>query len=167
MNQDDLSEIVKTLSKFLLQNQALMAREEDLKNLYPNESEFPQVISLLYEKFKEIGIELITSKFHGEKYYILTMEGKDKEISPEQYGILALLIAYSKEFDENMNLKDVKEIFSDVWETDIQFLINKDYMRISKLQDLEMIEITPLGKALLKNIVKDLQLKNLLEIFEK
>ncbi len=166
MSQNSLNETIKTIGKYLIQNQQRMVREEDLKNLCPSSVDFNQLISPLYTKYKEIGIELISSNFLGEKYYILTMEGKDKSISPGQYGILALLIAYSNEIDENMNLSEIKEIFSDVWTTDIQIFLDQDYLRIITMNDHEVMRVTPLGKSLLKNIIKDLKLKNLMELFE-
>ena len=144
-----------------------MIREDDLKNLCPIKGNFDQVVSLLYNKYKELGIELIMSQFLGEKYYILTFEGKEKDITPGQYGTLALLIAYSNEIDENMSLDEIKEIFSEVWDTDIQSFLQQDYLRIVTMKDLQVIKITPLGKSLLKNVIKDLQLKNLLDVFEK
>jgi len=108
--------------------------------------------------------ELITSKFLDQNYYILTSYGKDDNITPSQYGTLAVILALSKEVDENIKLNDLKEIFGNVWSSDIKFLIDNDYIR--EFENLGIIKVTPLGKALLKNIVQDLKLKNLLRIFE-
>ena len=58
----------------------------------------------------------------------------------------------------------MKEIFFEVWDTDIQFLIENDYLR--KDDSLNIIKVTPLGKALLKNIIDTLELKTLINIFE-
>ena len=62
-----------------------------------------------------------------------------------------------------IKIQDLKEVFSEVWESDIEFLINNDYLR--KIEDLGIILITPLGKALMKNIIQDLNLKSLLDLF--
>ena len=82
---------------------------------------------------------------------------------PSQYGTLALILALSKEIDENLEIKDLEEIFKDVWTSDVEFLIEKDYLR--KFEDQKILRVTPLGKALLKNVLQDLDLKNLLEAF--
>jgi len=57
-----------------------------------------------------------------------------------------------------------KDIFKEVWNADMKFLIENDYVR--KIEDQNILKITPLGKALLKNIAKDIELKNLLEAFK-
>jgi len=44
-------------------------------------------------------------------------------------------------------------------------LIDNDYLR--KNEDLAIIRVSPLGKAILKNIIQDLRLKNLLNVFEE
>jgi len=126
--------------------------------------EFNNVISEVYLNLKNVGFELITSKFLDQNYYILTSYGKDDNITPSQYGTLAVILALSKEVDENIKLNDLKEIFGNVWSSDIKFLIDNDYIR--EFENLGIIKVTPLGKALLKNIVQDLKLKNLLRIFE-
>ncbi|MFX1449154.1 MAG: hypothetical protein ACFFCG_13660, partial [Promethearchaeota archaeon] len=82
---------------------------------------------------------------------------------PSQYGTLALILALSKEIDENLEIEDLKEIFKEVWASDVEFLINNDYLR--RFEDQNIVRITPLGKALLKNILQDLNLKKLLEAF--
>ncbi|MFW9820667.1 MAG: hypothetical protein ACFFE5_13740, partial [Candidatus Thorarchaeota archaeon] len=107
--------------------------------------------------------DLIKTTFLEQKYYILTSEGKDDNITPSQYGTLALIIALSKEVDENIKIEDLKEIFEEVWDTDVQFLIDNDYIR--KFDELGIIKISPLGKAIMKNIIMDIELKNLLDLF--
>jgi hypothetical protein len=118
----------------------------------------------VYLNLTKVGFEFISSNFLGHKYYILTSEGKDDKISPSQYGTLALIIALSREVDENINIKDLKEIFLEVWDTDIQFLIDNDYL--TENPSLNIIKVTPLGKALLKDIINDLELKRLINIFK-
>ena len=111
-----------------------------------------------------VGFILIKTQFFDQGYYVLTAEGMDDTITPSQYGILALIAALGKELEENIPIKDLKEIFNDVWNTDIKILIENDYIR--KNDDLEIIRITPLGKAILKNVLHDLKLNNLLNVFE-
>ncbi|MHA1458004.1 MAG: hypothetical protein ACTSR5_18865 [Promethearchaeota archaeon] len=85
---------------------------------------------------------------------MLTTDGMDDTITPSQYGILALITALSKELEENLPIKDIKDLFSDVWDSDVKFLIDNDYLREN--EDLAIIRVTPLGKAILKNIIQDL-----------
>ncbi|GAG06667.1 unnamed protein product, partial [marine sediment metagenome] len=46
-----------------------------------------------------------------------------------------------------------------------QFLIENDYLR--KFDELGIIKVAPLGKAIMKNIIVDIQLKNLLNLFKE
>jgi hypothetical protein len=164
ISTNKISEIVKNITKLILTNPQKIIREVDLKNLSKNLN-FEEIMSEVYINLRNVGFELIKTKFLEEKFYILTSEGKDDNITPTQYGSLALIIALSKEVDENIKIEDLKEIFSEIWDTDIQFLIDNDYIR--KFDDLGIIKISPLGKAVMKNIFKDLELKSLLNFFEE
>ncbi len=158
-----INEVVKNITKLILTNTQRITREEDLMNL-SKDFNFEEIMSEVYTNLKNVGFELVKSKFLDQQYYILTANGKDDNITPSQYGILALIIALSKEIDENIKIKDLREIFAEVWDTDIQFLINNDYLR--SIDEFGIIKITPLGKAIMKNIINDLRLKNLIDIFE-
>jgi len=158
-----LNEIVKSITKIILTNPQKIIREEDLRNL-GKDYNFEQILNDVYLNLRNVGFELIKTKFLDQEFYILTSDGKDDNITPSQYGILALIIALGKEIDEHIKIDDLKEIFNELWDTDVQFLIKNDYLR--KFDDLGIIQVTPLGKATMKNIIKDLQLKNLLNVFE-
>ncbi|MHA1349286.1 MAG: hypothetical protein ACTSSC_07865 [Promethearchaeota archaeon] len=164
METVNFEDIVKNIAKIILTSPQKMIREEDLLILTKN-LDFEQVISAVYSNLKNVGFEFIKSRFLGQNYYILTSEGKDDRVTPSQYGTLALILALSKELDENLDISDLKDIFKEVWNTDVKFLIENDYIR--KIDDQNILKITPLGKALLKNIIKDIELKNLLEIFKR
>ena len=164
MEPVNFEEIVKNIAKIVLTSPQKMIREEDLLILTKN-FDFEQVISAVYSNLKNVGFEFIKSKFLDQNYYILTSEGKDDRVTPSQYGTLALILALSKELDENLELNDLKDIFKEVWNTDMKFLIENDYLR--KIEDQNILKITPLGKALVKNIIKDIELKNLLETFNR
>jgi len=164
METVNFEEIVKIIAKIVLTSPQKMIREEDLLILSKNLN-FEQVISAVYSNLKNVGFEFIKSRFLDQNYYILTSEGKDDRVTPSQYGTLALILALSKELDENLDLNDLKDIFKEVWNTDINFLIKNDYLR--KIEDQNVLRITPLGKALLKNIINDIDLKTLLEAFKR
>lgn len=164
METVNFEEIVKNIAKIVITSPQKMIREEDLLILTKN-LDFEQVISAVYINLKNVGFEFIKSRFLDQNYYILTSEGKDDRVTPSQYGTLALILALSKELDENLDLNDLKDIFKEVWNTDMKFLIENDYLR--KINDQNILKITPLGKALLKNIIKDIELKNLLKAFKR
>jgi len=163
---DSREEFVKKIATLILTSQQKMIREADLKNLYdlPLDLEFDSIFDDAHELLNKVGFELIKTKFQDQIYYVLTSDGKDDNITPSQYGILALVITLSKEVDENIKIEDLKEIFAELWDTDVQFLINNDYLR--RFDDLGLIKVTPIGKATMKNVIKDLQLKNLINLFE-
>ena len=164
METVNFEEIVKNIAKIVLTSPQKMIREEDLLILTKN-LDFEQVISAVYSNLKNVGFEFIKSRFLDQNYYILTSEGKDDRVTPSQYGTLVLILALSKELDDNLDMDDLKDIFKEVWNTDMKFLIENDYLR--KIEDQNILKITPLGKALLKNIIKDIELKNLLEAFKR
>ena len=155
---------MKNITKLILTNPQKIIRELDLRNLSEDFS-FEEIMSEVYLNLSNVGFELIKTKFLDQQFYILTSDGKDDNITPSQYGILALIIALSKEVDENIKIEDLKEIFNELWENDVQFLIDNDYLRV--FDEFGIIKVTPQGKATMKNIIQDLQLKNLLNIFEK
>lgn len=163
MENNTYENIVKDITKVILTSPQRMIRKDDLNNLCKG-FDFERIISEVYINLKNVGFDFISSNFLGQKYYILTSEGKDDNITPSQYGILALIVALSKEVDENIKIDDLKEIFLDVWISDIQFLIDNEYLRID--ESLNIIKVTPLGKALLKDIIDDLQLKRLINILK-
>ncbi len=162
MENNNYEEVVRNIAKIVLTSPQKMIREEDLRILSKN-FEFEEIINSVYLNLQNIGFEFIKSKFLDQVFYVLTSEGKDDNILPSQYGTLALILALSKEIDENLEIKDLEEIFKDVWTSDVEFLIEKDYLR--KFEDQKILRVTPLGKALLKNVIQDLDLKNLLETF--
>jgi chromosome segregation and condensation protein ScpB len=164
MENVKFEENIKKITRLILTNKQKMIREEDLANLCDKSLDFNQIINKVYDNLKQVGLELIITNYLDERYYILTSEGKEDKISPSQYGSLALLGALSKEVDENLKLSDVKEIFSKVWDSDIKFLLENDYIRKVSINNLQLIKIAPLGKALLKNIFSDLKLQNLLKV---
>ncbi len=162
MENVTFEEVVKNIAKIVLTSPQKMIREEDLRIISKN-FEFEEIISAIYLNLKNIGFEFIKSKFLDQVYYVLTSEGKDDSITPSQYGTLALILALSEELDENLEINDLEEIFKVVWTSDVEFLIKNDYLR--RFEDQNILRITPVGKALLKNILQDLDLKNLLEVF--
>ncbi len=157
---------VRKITRLILTNEQKMIREEDLINICEESLDFDQIINEIYNNLKKVGLELIVSTYLEQRYYILTSEGIDDNITPSQYGTLALILALSKEVNDNLKLSDAKKIFSKVW-NDVEFLIENDYIQKISINDLEIIKITPLGKALMKNVIQDLKLKNLLEVFKK
>jgi hypothetical protein len=164
MENQETENAVRKITKLILTNPQKLIREEDLKTL-SSEQDFEDLISKVYTNLQNVGFELIKTKFFDHSFYVLTTDGMDDTISPSQYGILALITALSKELEENLPIKDIKEIFAEVWDSDVKLLIDNDYLREN--EDLAIIIVSPLGKAILKNIIQDLRLKNLLNIFEE
>ncbi len=164
MENQDIETTVRKITKLILTNPQKLIREEDLKTL-SSEQDFEDLISKVYINLQNVGFELIKTKFFDQSFYVLTTDGMDDTISPSQYGILALITALSKELEENLPIKDIKELFAEVWDSDVKLLIDNDYLREN--EDLAIIRVSPLGKAILKNIIQDLRLKNLLNVFEE
>jgi len=163
MENNIFGETTRKIARLILNNQQKMIRKDDLKNLC-GLLDFDEVLTEVDKNLSKLGFDLFSTSFLGQEYYVLTSEGKDDSITPSQYGILALIIALSKEVDENIKTEVLREIFSELWDSDVQFLIDNDYLR--KFDEVGIIKVTPMGKATMKNVIKDLQLKNLINLFE-
>ena len=163
MEQESYENTVREITKIVLTSPQKMIRKEDIVNLSRG-FDFEKIISDVYRNLTKVGFEFISSNFLGHKYYILTSEGKDDRISPSQYGTLAFILTLSKEIDEDLKIDDMKEVFNEVWASDVEFLIENDYLR--EIEKYGIIKVTPLGKAVLKNIISDLNLNDLLESFK-
>ena len=101
---NDQNEMIMEIAKLILTNKKKMVKEEDLIRLYDKStSDFDETFKNLYEQFNKLGFELIKAEFQGKNYYVLTSEGKDDNITPSQYGSLALIAALSKEVNENFS----------------------------------------------------------------
>jgi hypothetical protein len=156
-------QITRKIANLILTSPQKMIREEDLKTI-SRDLNFEEIMSEVYLNLQRVGFELIKTNFLGQGYYILTTDGIDDNITPSQYGILAIIAAIGKDLDEVIPIKDIKDIFKEIWDTDLKFLIDNDYIR--KNDEFNIIRLSPLGKAALKNIYNDLQLDNLIKIFE-
>jgi len=161
---NDYDEVVKKIARVILTHQQKMIREEDLLNFCGDSINFDDVIVDVYSYLKNVGFDLVKTNFQEQKFYVLITEGKDDKITPSQYGTLALILALTKEIDENIKIEDLKEIFSEVWTSDIQTLIERDYLR--EIEELGIIKVTPLAKAMFYSVYKDLKLQNLIDIFK-
>lgn len=166
MEENEFSETVREICRIILKSKQKMIREQDIRIL-SKDFDFEEIIQAVYVSLKDVGFELISTQFLEQKYYVLTSEGKDDEITPSQYGCLALIVALGKELDDYLKLEELKEIFKDVWNADIEFLMENDYLRKIRVEGIEIIKVTPLGKAVMKNIILDLNLNSLLEVFQE
>ncbi|MFX1522166.1 MAG: hypothetical protein ACFFCC_01530, partial [Promethearchaeota archaeon] len=92
---ENIEEVVRNITKIILTNPQKMIREEDLKNLSRN-FDFETTMSKIYLNLQDIGFELIKTTFLEQTFYIVTSEGKDDNVTPSQYGVLALIVALSK-----------------------------------------------------------------------
>jgi len=161
---NDHDDVVKKIARVILTHNQKMIREEDLLNICGESLNFDQIMIDVYTYLKKVGFDLVKTSFQEQKYYVLIAEGKDDQITPSQYGTLALILALTKEIDENMKVSDIKEIFSEVWTSDVKPLIEKDYLR--EFDDLGIIKVTPLAKAMFYSIHQDLKLQNLIDVFK-
>ena len=156
---------ISRLSQFILQNKLGMIREQDLQNLCASPEEFVQIIPQLIKNFQAIGLSLARTTFKGEKYFVLTSPGKDSSISPSMYGTLALILTLFNEIGTlttGIPLEQMRKLFHEVW-SDVEQLMNANYLQVDPALHEEHLLITPLGKAAFKNIAKNLNFKELID----
>lgn len=153
-------EIITQLSRLLLLNEKRMAREQDLVNLTGSVDILEEIIPELTTRFHSLGLSLVRTKFQGDRYYVLTAPGKDEKISPKMYGTLAILIATFNDLGSELSVQELKQIFEEIWE-EIEQLITMNYLIQYSNNGVECLTVTPLGKAVFKNISKELDLKKI------
>lgn len=163
-NLNNANDLVKKICKIILTNEKKMIKEKDLIEICLNSGNFDKIIKEVYNNLRNIGFELVKTSYLEEKYYILTTEGKEKILSPVHYGILSLIVALNNELGENLNYFELKNIFANVWEN-VEYLIKHNYLTQIKSKDHNLIKITPIGKGVLKNMISEINLKKILEIF--
>ena len=150
------------ISQFLLQSEKGMIREQDIRNLCGSDEEYETLIIDLVSHFENLGIGLIRTIFDNERFYVLTIPGKDEKILPSMYGVLALLFALYTELGTDMTRTELHGLFQETWD-DIEGLVSANYLQINTRDQQEYVMITPIGKAALKNIVKELNIKKILK----
>ncbi|MHA1775381.1 MAG: hypothetical protein ACTSWC_01330 [Promethearchaeota archaeon] len=116
-------------------------------------------------QLKQIGFSLIRTNFLGEKYYVLTTPGKDEKISPIMYGILGSLVALYNELGTTISKKDLKNIYRDVW-NECNLLIENGYLAIVEEDGIKKVLITPIAKGVCKDLLKNFNLKEILQLLE-
>lgn len=151
---------INRLSQVILQGR--MIRQQDLQNLCSSAEEFVQTIPELIKNFQAIGLSLARTTFKGDKYFILTSPGKDPSISPSMYGTLALILTMYNEIGSDLPVEQMRKLFQEVW-SDVEQLMDANYLQVDSTQQEEHLLITPMGKAAFKNIVKNLKFKELID----
>jgi len=157
---------IQLFSRILLENNARMSREQDLKNLCESEEEYETIIPELVKRFTSLGISLVRTQFHGERYYVLTTPGKDDIMTPNMYATLGLLIALYNDVGADIPFSQVQDIFKEVW-GDIEALLKVNYLERTNIHERDLLEITPLGKGAFKNVIKSLELKEFFDLSAK
>jgi hypothetical protein len=158
--------LFKRISQIVLQSDSQMIKEENIRNLCPDEEEFQEIISTLLKSLKTMGFSLIRTTYENERYFVITIPGKDSDISPSMYGVMGLILSVYNELGKDMELDEIKKIFKENWE-DIESLVEIEYLKIEKVDNIQILKITPLGKAAFKNVLKELKIKNIIDLQEE
>ncbi|MBN2155058.1 MAG: hypothetical protein JW776_03350 [Candidatus Lokiarchaeota archaeon] len=154
---------IKRICRILLESQEKIIKEKELLNLVQNdEDQFQEVISEVTVRFEKIGYELIRTNYMEDIYYLLATTGMDKTLTPQMYGILALIFSFQKEFSRELTMEEAKDIFKSSWE-EVTFLMNQNYLHEYLLQNQKYLIITPIGKVLFKDVLSDITLDLILD----
>ena len=159
------NENIEKMTTFILQNPKGMIKEGDLRNFFDSDEAFQEIVPEIAKRFQAIGLSLVRTNYMNEKYFVLSTLGKDESISPSMYGALSLLAALYNELGTEMDIISVKQLMKDIW-GEIEQLIAVNYLQSVIEKGKEWLKITPIGKSALKNILKELNLKKILEIYE-
>ena len=164
-NELEYEQKLRKISKIFLEGTNRMLSEKDLLNYLDNFDLLEDILDDLNARFENIGYEIISTVFLKEKYYLLTTEGKDMRLNPEQYGILAIILGIYKEIGRNLTVNEFKDLFSNVW-SDIEFLLKSRYLSENTIKNETHIVPTPLTKILFKNVIDQIELTKILNEFE-
>ena len=75
--------------------------------------------------------------------------------------LLGMIIGLQNDLGKPISKNDAQKLFQDVW-AEIELLLEMNYLAYDK-KDEEKIVLTPIGKAAMKNISKDLSIRNFID----
>ena len=154
---------VAQISRLILQNKTGMIKEQDIMNFFASTDEYQIALKDVVQKFREIGLSLVRTDFNQEKYFVLTIQGKDEKVSPIMYGILGILIGLQNDLGKPISKQDAQSIFRDNWK-DIEMLNDLNYITFEGNKGAENIVLTPLGKASTHKIAKNIKIRDIINL---
>jgi hypothetical protein len=158
---EEFEKKIKRMAKLFLENSSRMIKENDLVNLISSEESLEDTVADLNSRFEKIGYEIIKSKFLNDSYYILTSEGFNKALTPQMYGILAIIVTVNKDLGKDFTIEEANDIFSEMSQ-EIAFLKEQNYLVEIKANKEVKLIATPLAKVLFKNLIKELNVEVIL-----
>lgn len=156
---------IKKISQLLIESPEHMVKEKDLILFVQDSNLFEEIMGDLVIRFEKIGYDIIKTKFMNENIYLLATEGMDKKLTPQMYGILAIIIGLNKDIGTELKFSDAKTIFSDVW-NEIEFLIENKYLSEIKIENESYLITSPISKVLFKNFINDISFEKISEILK-
>lgn len=156
-------ELVGKICALVLQHPKGMIREQDIENICENEEQFLNIIPEVVKNFQQIGLSLVRTTYQNDRFYVLTSSGKDEFVSPSMYGALGLVIGIVNEIGSDLDLPTAKRLFQEIW-SDIQALIEQNYLQIQLENGKEFLRISPIGKASFKTVIKEMDLKKIFSL---
>ena len=116
-------------------------------------------------RIQAVGFKIVRTTFKGKRYYIPATQGKDPNLSPSDYGLLALILAYFQEFGQVLSLDDVLDTFRE-FETAIEDLAEKGYLLIESSSDenVKIIRPQPIFKVIFKDFLPSLNINFISEL---
>jgi hypothetical protein len=153
---------IKKISQLLIENPERMIKEKDLITFVQDANVLEEMISDLVSRFEKIGYDILKTRFINDTFYLLTTEGIDKKLTPQMYGILALIIGLSKELGKEMKISDAQNIFSEIWD-EANFLIENKYLNEIKMENDTYLVAGPIAKAVFKNFINEISFEKIME----
>ena len=158
--------LIEKFAQYLLSSEKRYVREQDLLNFCESKNQFVAIIKELRALFSKLGISLIRTTYGKDRYYVLTRPGKETDLSAELYGVLTLLLATYNELGKDITLDEIKQLFNQGWSY-IEQLIEKGYLGIVERNSNKYLELTPVAKAIFKDVAKSLKLKDIFAEIEE
>lgn len=159
---EDYELMVRKISQILLESPKKMIKESDIINLIDDEDMLDEIISDINSRFEQINYEIVKTRFINDVYYIVTSEGMDKNLTPQMYGFLAIIVGLNKDLGRDLEVVEVEKIFSEIWE-EIEFLIENNYIAKYEIKGRNVLIPTPMAKILFKDLISDLNIDKIMQ----
>lgn len=156
---------IKKISQLLIETPEHIVKEKDLILFVQDSNVLEEIMSDLVIRFEKIGYEIIKTRFMNDVIYLLATEGIDKKLTPQMYGILAIIIGLNKDIGSELKTSDAKNIFTDVW-SEVEFLIENKYLNELKIENESYLVTSPMSKVLFKNFINDISFEKISEILK-
>lgn len=158
--------MVKRLGRRILKAKEKVIEERVLVEACGSSKAFNKALPKVTEALRVLGFELVRTTLGGKRVYMLVYPGDVVEYSSELLGKFVCLSVFVHEGRSKFNAGELDQLFGD-WSTMLRQMAEHQLISYSKDGNDVSLELGPVGKALLKDVRKQLTIHNLMKWIRK